>query len=320
MSWIKLNATTPAAPGGAANVHFRKEAGHAGTESDPIPTSAFYDALEDFQGYATGSSVSIPAGSSAELKSVARVSNVVTVETMTAHGFSLGNYVFMGGGLAGAGAIQGPISDVDTTHFSFSNPGPDDSISNDLGLSSPVFRGAYRLEGGVFGTGAYLVDIDDIGVQFGEPIVVAGVDDSSFDGVYTAQGASSARYLSYVQDPGLPVNVGSGNGMVASVSGGKRGAVPAPGALDSTKFLRGDGTWATAGGGGGILADDLAARPAAGTEGRIFIPIDQPVGQPDFFWDSGEAWIPFVNFRPLYPPAGGQIYLSILTVFGGNHV
>jgi hypothetical protein len=73
-------------------------------------------------------------------------------------------------------------------------------------------------------------------------------------------------------------------------------------------------------GGGGILADVLASRPAAGTERRIFIPIDQPIGQPDFYWDSGTAWIPFVDFRPLYPPSGGQQYLSILTVFGGNHV
>lgn len=32
---------------------------------------------------------------------------------------------------------------------------------------------------------------------------------------------------------------------------GTKGAVPAPGATDNTKFLRGDGTWATAGGGGG---------------------------------------------------------------------
>lgn len=42
MAWIKLNATKPAAnETGAENVHFRKEAGHAGTQSDPEPVSAF---------------------------------------------------------------------------------------------------------------------------------------------------------------------------------------------------------------------------------------------------------------------------------------
>jgi len=44
MAWIKLNATTPAAPEGARNAHFRQEAGHEGTQSDPVPTSVFLDA------------------------------------------------------------------------------------------------------------------------------------------------------------------------------------------------------------------------------------------------------------------------------------
>lgn len=39
-----------------------------------------------------------------------------------------------------------------------------------------------------------------------------------------------------------------------SGSGGTKGLVPAPIAGDSTKFLKGDGTWATPGSGGGLLA------------------------------------------------------------------
>ncbi len=41
MAWIKLNATTPAAPENAENVHFREQAGYDGTQSDPKPVSAF---------------------------------------------------------------------------------------------------------------------------------------------------------------------------------------------------------------------------------------------------------------------------------------
>jgi hypothetical protein len=44
MAWIELNATMPAAPEGARNVHFRQEGGHSGAQGDPIPTSAY---LED---------------------------------------------------------------------------------------------------------------------------------------------------------------------------------------------------------------------------------------------------------------------------------
>lgn len=36
-------------------------------------------------------------------------------------------------------------------------------------------------------------------------------------------------------------------------TGGTHGLVPAPGASDNLKFLRGDGTWQTAGGGGGAI-------------------------------------------------------------------
>jgi hypothetical protein len=46
MAWIELNATTPPPPSGSdGNVHFRQDPGHAGTSSDPIPTSAFFNVL-----------------------------------------------------------------------------------------------------------------------------------------------------------------------------------------------------------------------------------------------------------------------------------
>jgi hypothetical protein len=44
----------------------------------------------------------------------------------------------------------------------------------------------------------------------------------------------------------LPVFIGD------TGSGGSKGCVPAPVSGDSSKFLKGDGTWGVAGGGGGI--------------------------------------------------------------------
>lgn len=47
MSWIELNATDPAPPAGAQNVHFREDSTHLGTQSDPLPVSAY---LSPFRG------------------------------------------------------------------------------------------------------------------------------------------------------------------------------------------------------------------------------------------------------------------------------
>lgn len=57
---IELNASDPAPPAGAQNVHFRKDAAHLGTESDPIPTSAFIDAFAGDSG-SGGASGLVPA-------------------------------------------------------------------------------------------------------------------------------------------------------------------------------------------------------------------------------------------------------------------
>src|SRR5690348_3502836 len=42
MAWIYLNATNPAPPAGAENVHFRADETHLGTQADPLPVSAYY--------------------------------------------------------------------------------------------------------------------------------------------------------------------------------------------------------------------------------------------------------------------------------------
>jgi hypothetical protein len=39
--YIELNATNPAPPAGAQNVHFREDATHLGTSADPRPVSAY---------------------------------------------------------------------------------------------------------------------------------------------------------------------------------------------------------------------------------------------------------------------------------------
>jgi hypothetical protein len=61
-----------------------------------------------------------------------------------------------------------------------------------------------------------------------------------------------------------------------------------------------------------IIAAILSARPAAGVYGRMFIPIDRPVGQPDFFWDSGTVWVAYLNFRPINAGGGaGPVYFGL---------
>jgi hypothetical protein len=57
-------------------------------------------------------------------------------------------------------------------------------------------------------------------------------------------------------------------------SGGQSGLVPAPAAGDADKFLRGDGTWAQAGGSAvaGITIDGGGSEPSLGSKGYLRIP------------------------------------------------
>ena len=52
----------------------------------------------------------------------------------------------------------------------------------------------------------------------------------------------------------------------SALAAGAKGMVPAPSAGDNTKFLRGDGTWQAAGGGGSVSFD---LRPGSGGRGPI---------------------------------------------------
>lgn len=71
--------------------------------------------------------------------------------------------------------------------------------------------------------------------------------------VSTAEAFDSTKWTTCL----VTDEIGSGGGSVSDMTGatastpGTHGLVPAPAAGDNTKFLRGDGTWATAGGGGG---------------------------------------------------------------------
>lgn len=60
MAWIKLNATDPAPPAGAQNVHFRQDAAHLGTAADPSPVSAYVGPFTGDSG-AGGASGLVPA-------------------------------------------------------------------------------------------------------------------------------------------------------------------------------------------------------------------------------------------------------------------
>jgi hypothetical protein len=71
MSWIKLNATTPAAPARKRNVHFRWDTAHAGTQSDPIPTSAYFDIVAGGVNAQTGTSYELVAEDSGQVLTLA---------------------------------------------------------------------------------------------------------------------------------------------------------------------------------------------------------------------------------------------------------
>lgn len=65
MAWIKLNATTPAAPSGAQNVHFRTDSTHLGTEADPLSVSAYLSPFTGDSG-SGGASGLVPAPASGD--------------------------------------------------------------------------------------------------------------------------------------------------------------------------------------------------------------------------------------------------------------
>ncbi|QNI34542.1 hypothetical protein H7849_11965 [Alloacidobacterium dinghuense] len=69
MAWINLNASDPAPPANAANVHFRTDNAHLGTEADPIPTTAFLAAATP-----TSLGLVMPDGTSIQLDATGRIS------------------------------------------------------------------------------------------------------------------------------------------------------------------------------------------------------------------------------------------------------
>lgn len=75
MAWIKLNATTPAPPEGARNVHFRQDPGHSGTQADPIPVSAYYPLLGGVNPQ-TGTSYTVLAADQGKLVTLSNASPV----------------------------------------------------------------------------------------------------------------------------------------------------------------------------------------------------------------------------------------------------
>ena len=95
---------------------------------------------------------------------------------------------------------------------------------------------------------------------------------------------------------------------VASGASHARGAVPDPGAAaGTTKFLREDATFAVPPGTGGaassiILTGTFAGRPAAGTDGRLYLPSDGLA----VTRDSGSIWVPWGPAWPLTPPVDGD--------------
>ncbi|HEX5235125.1 MAG TPA: hypothetical protein VFW25_07350 [Silvibacterium sp.] len=63
--YIELDASNPAPPAGAQNVHFRTDNTHLGTQDDPVPTSAFLSPFTGDSG-AGGASGLVPGPSAGD--------------------------------------------------------------------------------------------------------------------------------------------------------------------------------------------------------------------------------------------------------------
>lgn len=64
-----------------------------------------------------------------------------------------------------------------------------------------------------------------------------------------------------------------------------------------------------------VLSGTYSTIPAPAKLGRIFIPINLPVGQPDFYFDTGLVWTPYLNFRPIVAGgAGTPPYIGIQSI------
>lgn len=99
---------------------------------------------------------------------------------------------------------------------------------------------------------------------------LANMATSTFKGRITA-GTGDPEDLSSTQATSLLNNFVGDSG-----SGGTKGLVPAPGIGDATKYLKGDGTWATVAGGGSGTVTSVSVVSANGLTGTVATPTTTP--------------------------------------------
>lgn len=89
------------------------------------------------------------------------------------------------------------------------------------------------------------------------------------------------------------------------------GSIPNPDSANTTDFLRRDGAWAapSGGSGGGVVEDLEANRPAAGTQGRTFLPSNGYYKQ----IDTGSLWNTYVKDIKCSPPPVASDFAAVYT-------
>jgi hypothetical protein len=281
MAWIKLNATDPAAPAGARNVHFRQESGHSGLQADPIPTSAFLEDIFRLGGVdaRTGAAESISADSLGKLVTLGNADPTVVSlgdDTLSRSGWSISaTYEY--------GANPPTLAiDADPETYWWTGAEVPQSLIIDLGAEQTFNAVGLRSAPTSDRCRAFSVYVSDDGINWGDAIGSASWPDAD-NAYHSASFASETRR--YVK---ITVTTGEG------------------------------GTWAQVSDAQLYCTDDsfVCAVRALGAGGATLIPLAGTInGEASLALAEGEdgwLWFDGVNWHALLGGGGGEATINFV--------